>query len=60
MKGQPGTHTWACQADADGIGICRQTPPEDCRKLRISIEREDTAALARIGTVTTDGNTVTW
>jgi hypothetical protein len=33
--------------------------PEDCRKSRISIEREDTTALAGIGTITTDRNLVT-
>jgi hypothetical protein len=32
---------------------------EDCRKSRISIEHEVTTALAGIGTITTDRDTVT-
>jgi len=49
----------ACQAEAGDFRTCRQTPPEDCRKSRISIDREDTTAPARISTITTDRNTVT-
>src|ERR1035441_3142534 len=57
MGGFPGATGWRLAGPAN-FRTCRQTLPEAGRISRISVEREVTTALARIGTITAHRNKI--